>query len=68
MSNQISSILGILAFLKFYNNAVIIIVIVNVNLIKVFRKESVMLWRVNLTLSFNILVKNLSQMSVALQT
>lgn len=29
------SILGILAFLKFYNNAVIIIVIVNVNLIKV---------------------------------
>lgn len=34
-SNNHLSILGFLAFLKFYNNAVIIIVIVNVNLLKV---------------------------------
>lgn len=35
LSNQITSILGFLAFLKLYNIAVIMFVLVNVNLIKV---------------------------------
>lgn len=72
LSNQITSILGFLAFLKLYNIAVIMFVLVNVNLIKVivtiahfFRKDSVTFWRVNLTFSLNVLVsKSFSKVGV----